>query len=209
MQGQVRRLVAEPGSSSHSCPLPSFTDRAQSPGSLPTGGSHLWHSWPMPALAGRDSTSGLGGDQPAGTRRRTALPTLAACCSPTPRVTVEGGKQSVPGWPLVPLAGVLPHQRLPARVDSERGSGNQSDHFAHFPSLLGRWAATSQGGVSAARRSLRCPCDEWICPEGERQKDSPARMLRAFWPLPAGSPHHKIPWLEAPFLGHITSHPQA
>lgn len=59
-----------------------------------------------------------------------------------------------------------PHQCLPARVDSEPGSGNQSDHFAHFPSLPRRPAAGSQGGVSPARPQPPLP---------QRRMDLPRR----------------------------------
>lgn len=44
----------------------------------------------------------------------------------------QGRKQSLVGWPL--QRGSVPPP-LPARVDSQPGPGNQSDHFAHFPSL--------------------------------------------------------------------------
>ncbi|XP_062072099.1 collagen alpha-1(I) chain-like [Lepus europaeus] len=43
---------------------------------------------------------------------------------------------SLPGEPPPPADSASP-TRSPARVDSEPGSGNQSDHFAHFPSLPG------------------------------------------------------------------------
>lgn len=173
-------------------PLTSFKYQAQSPGSLWIGSSRLRHSWPTPGHGGRGlGTSGVGSGQLEGTRRKTGFPQLDACCSPTPtpQGRLGGWKTTRPGWPLTPLAGFSPpHQCLPARVDSKLGSGNQSDHFAHFPRLLGRCSATSQGGVSQLGRCLGCPCNEWICPEGDRQRDTPALALGPSGRSPPGPP---------------------
>lgn len=131
---------------------------------------------------------GVGSALSAGSQLKTGFPPRDACCPPKPplhRVALEGRKQSLPG---VASPAFPPPHRLPVRVDSELGSGNQSDHFAHFPSLPGRRAADSQGGVSPAQPRPRLPCGEWICPEGSRQRDTPVRVLRAAGRLPTPSP---------------------
>ena len=157
-------------------------------------------------------TRGVGSCQTTGSYLKLGFPTgrLLSLPPPSCRVSFEDGKQSIPGWPCQRRwrGSILPHQCLPARVDSEPGSGNQSDHFAHFPSLPGRQAARSQGGVNPARSQP---------PLLQRRMDLPRRLPSKghTWshsggfqvaPLPVFPHCENSTWLETPLPGLIAVH---
>lgn len=152
------RLPAELDSS-HTLPLPLFLSntklKAQARCGLGAHSSKYFGATSGPWREGAGHQRGRELPDCWFTPEHWVFPTGRLLSSPPPScgVAFEGEKQSIPGWPLQRCwqHSVLPHQCLPARVDSEPSSGNQSDHFAHFPSLTGRRAAGSRGGVSPAR----------------------------------------------------------
>ena len=209
------RLVAELDSSSHTPPLPLFLSNTKIKARVRCGPGTQSpkYSW-LKSGPGRRGlgTRGVGSCQTTGSYLKLGFPTgrLLSLPPPSCRVSFEDGKQSIPGWPCQRRwrGSILPHQCLPARVDSEPGSGNQSDHFAHFPSLPGRQAARSQGGVNPARSQP---------PLLQRRMDLPRRLPSKghTWshsggfqvaPLPVFPHCENSTWLETPLPGLIAVH---
>lgn len=183
------------GCGAHSCPIPSQTEIKA--GRLAAGG-------PGP---GREGAGGVGRGGLAHLPKLGFPTAPPACRPPHPnptgrpwRVYHEGDRLT--GWPLqparwwgsVPLHPPPSPPGLPARVDSQLGSRNQSDHFAHFPTFPGRQAAGSPWVRLA--RGLGCPQGGWqrvrSPPLGAPPalpafgSSSPGARIRGDLPPPAG-----------------------
>lgn len=93
-------------------------------------------------------------------------------------------------------------------MDSEPSSGNQSDHFAHFPSLPGRRAARSQGGVNPARPQPPLPQRRMDLPRRLPSKGHTRSHSGGFQvaPLPVFPYRENSTWLETPLPGLIAVH---
>ena len=194
-------------------PLVSFKYQDQSPGSLWTGSSVFQILLAKVRTGQKGAGHQRGGELPDyWFIPETGFPNRTSAVPPTPILQglLRGWKQSIPGWPCQRRwrGSILPDQCLPARVDSEPGSGNQSDHFAHFPSLPGRLAARSQGGVNPARSQP---------PLLQRLMDLPRRLpskghTRSHFggfqvaPLPVFPHRENSTWLKTPLPGLIAVH---
>ena len=194
-------------------PLVSFKYQDQSPGSLWTGSSVFQILLAKVRTRQKGAGHQRGGELPDyWFIPETGFPNRTSAVPPTPILQglLRGWKQSIPGWPCQCRwrGSILPHQCLPAPVDSEPGSGNQSDHFAHFPSLPGRLAARSQGGVNPARSQP---------PLLQRLMDLPRRLPSKghtrshsggfqVAPLPVFPHRENFTWLKTPLPGLIAVH---
>lgn len=194
-------------------PLVSLKYQDQSPRSLWMGVQSSKYSRLKSGPGRRElDTRGVGSCQTAGSYLKLGFPTGRLLSLPPPfcRVSFEDGKQSIPGRPCQRRwrGSILPHQCLPARVDSEPSSGNQSDHFAHFPSLPGRRAARSQGGVNPARPQPPLPQRRMDLPRRLPSKGHTRSHSGGFQvaPLPVFPYRENSTWLETSLPGLIAVH---
>lgn len=158
---------------------------------LPRDGSHS-SSYSCPAAGCRWrglGTRGVGSGLSSGSRLKTGFPPRDACCPPTPHSTESPWRvenKAFLGWPLQP-APHPPNACQPAWIPSSAPETSLTTSPISQASP-GGGQPTPRVGRARLSRGLGCPCDEWICPEGSRRRDTPARVLRAAGRLCAASP---------------------
>lgn len=144
-----------------------------------------------PSWRGLGTAACMGSGQSTDPRLKTVSPTPCLHSSHP-----KGSKREHLGVACLYIT--LGVQSSPPMPASPRGSrswpGNQSDHFAYFPSLDRGWGEPGSA-------SPRLPNTEWVCPEGWRQSDASARATGSLGPLP----RHEKQRFSTPFSTFVAS----